>query len=97
MKMFQINITSPALQHREKKFFFREIKIKLNFIFEVCDNEFCFFVENIFLISLVVLSSRGLRETSRVDYTERRKTERKKENVSNEHYITPAHHREKNY
>jgi len=23
-----------------------------------------------------------------VDYTERRKTERKKENVSNEHYIT---------
>jgi hypothetical protein len=38
-------------------------------------------------ISFVVLSC-GLRETSMmVDYTERRKTERKKENVS------PLHHR----
>ena len=34
----------------------------------------------------------GLRETSRVDYTERRKTERK--NVSNEHYITGPPQRE---
>ena len=29
-----------------------------------------------------------------VDYTERRKTERKKENVSNEHYITVPPQRE---
>ena len=29
-----------------------------------------------------------------VDYTERRKTERKKENVSNEHYITGPTQRE---
>ena len=32
--------------------------------------------------------------SSRVDYTERRKTERKKENVSNEHYITGPTQRE---
>ena len=32
--------------------------------------------------------------SSGVDYTERRKTERKKENVSNEHYITGPPQRE---
>ena len=39
--------------------------------------------------------SCGLRETSRVDYTERRKTERKKENVSPLHHR--ALHREKKF
>ena len=41
-----------------------------------------------FFISFVVLSC-GLRETSRVDYTERRKTAReKRKNVCFHHYIT---------
>ena len=43
-----------------------------------------------FFISFVVFGAAVYRPSSMVDYTERRKTERKKENVSNEHYITPA-------
>ena len=46
-----------------------------------------------FLISFVVFGA-VYWPSSMVDYTERRKTERKKENVSNEHYITGPTQRE---
>ena len=49
-----------------------------------------------FFISFVVFGAAVYWPSSVVDYTERRKTERKKENVSNEHYITagPTQQRE---
>ena len=96
--MFQINIRSSGPPQREENFF-RERKILgglLNFIsFQYATmNEWMNEWED--TISLVVLSC-GLRETSRVDYTERRKTERKKF-----FYVFPitspaAHHREKKF
>ena len=47
-----------------------------------------------FFISFVVFGAAVYRPSFMVDYTERRKTERKKENVSNEHYITGPTQRE---
>jgi len=81
-------ITSPAL-HREKKFCVWERKIKLNFYFSYWSMpQWIFWEEN---ISFVVFGA-VYWPFSMVDYTERRKTERK--NVSNEHYITGPPQRE---
>jgi hypothetical protein len=79
-------ITGPP--QREEILRERKIKRFLNFI-KVCHNEF--FERITFFISFVVFGA-VYRPSSRVDYTERRKTERK--NVSNEHYITGPPQRE---
>ena len=75
--MYVFTITSSSGIDREKKFFFREILIIFRGAFKfhiisVCHNEFCWEAA----ISVYVVLSCGLRETSRVDYTERRKSER---------------------
>jgi len=79
-------ITGPP--QREEILRERKMKRFLNFI-KVCHNEF--FERITFFISFVVFGA-VYRPSSRVDYTERRKTERK--NVSNEHYITGPPQRE---
>ena len=85
--------TSPA-HHREKKFCVRKKK-KIKFLFLLLKyatikflitHKFCSFC-----------SSCGLRETSRVDYTERRKTERKKFLYVFTITSPAAHHREKKF
>ena len=74
--MFPHYITGPP----QREEILRERKIKfLNFI-EVCHNEI--FDRTTFFISFVVFGA-VYWPSSMVDYTERRKTERKKENVSN--------------
>ena len=79
--MFPHYITGPTTQREREKFCVRKLNFKI-FIMPQWMNEW---EDN---ISFVVLSC-GLRETSRVDYTERRKTERKKEKCM----FSPLHHR----
>jgi hypothetical protein len=90
--MFPHDITGPP---QREEIFFREIKNYLKFIslIEVCHNEI---FENIFHKFCSFWSSCVLTFVYGRLHGERRKTERKKENVSPLHH-RPAHHREKKY
>ena len=74
--MFPHYITGPP----QREEILREIKMKRFFKFLLCHNEI--FERITFFISFVVFGA-VYRPSFMVDYTERRKTERKKENVSN--------------
>ena len=79
--MFQIRhyITGPP---QREEIFFREIKNETVFLILFLKYATMKFLRT-FFISFVVFGAAVYRPSSMVDYTERRKTERKKENVSN--------------